>query len=503
MKKKIILGLSAYSVLFLFTGFYIVYTIHIGTAKLNDLIRLHQVEIIREQFLIQIKRVQSDLALKHTHYSRKSVIMLNNIRGIEDVIDACFGCHHSAAVQAFIDDLHDSTHRYKDAVGRALSAHKGAALKAEEEEDIAFRAGEVLTGKVHDMVALTNAKLKVMTEKALGDIARSKYVLYVLLAMGPLLSLGLAALFIRGFTTPVNRLLEATRSLKSGNLDHKVEGMKEEFGELASSFNEMAGSIKEQMLRMREAEQTLEKANQELKHTQGQMVRAETMAALGTLSSGISHELSTPLSVILNMTQLMKREVKDDPALLKDMEVVEYEVNQAIKVTRSLLGFARSTRTNKEPVDVNRILEDLFKILEFQPAAKSVKRNKRLAPDLPVIHSNSGQIRQVFLNIILNAIQAMPEGGELDISTGRWRTDVKNGVVITIGDTGSGIPKEDIGKIFQPFFTTKEEGTGLGLAISYGIIKEHNGNIEVESEVGRGTTFRVFLPEGTPQETRA
>ena len=501
MKKKIILGLSAYLVLFLFMGLYIVYTIHTGTAKLNDLIRLHQVEILREQFLLQIKRVQSDLTLKHTNFSRKFDIVLRDVRGIEQVIDVCFGCHHSAAVQAGIDDLRDSTHLYKEAVSRVLTPHAGTARLAKE-EDVAFRAGEVLIEKVHDMVALTNAKLNAKTEKGLREITRSKNVLYVLLAMGPLFSLGLATVFIRGFTTPVNRLLEATRSLKSGDLDHKVGGLSGEFGELASSFNEMSDSIKEQMLRMREAEQTLEKANRELKLAQEQMVRAETMAALGTLSSGISHELSTPLSVILNMTQLMKLEVKNDPALLKDMEVVEYEANQAIKVTRSLLGFARATKSSKERVDVNRVLEDLFKILEFQPAAKSVKLEKRLAPDLRFIFGNSGQIRQVFLNIILNAIQAMPDGGELDISTGRWRSEAAEGVEIAIRDTGTGIPKDDIRDIFQPFFTTKEEGTGLGLAISYGIVKEHDGIIEVESEVGQGTTFRIFLPEGTPPETR-
>jgi two-component system NtrC family sensor kinase len=500
MKKKIILGLSAYSVLFLFMGLYIVYTIHIGTAKLNDLIRLHQVEILREHFLIQIKGVQSDLALKHTRYSIKFETMLRDVRDIEQGIDVCFGCHHSAAVQAGIDDLRDSTHLYKDAVSRVLTLHASAARLAEEEH-IAFRAGEVLTEKVRDMVAFTNAKLNAKTEKVLRNLTRSKNVLYVLLAMGPLLSLGLATVLICGFTTPVNRLLEATRSLKSGNLDHKVEGLNGEFGELASSFNEMSDSIKEQMLRMREGEQTLEKANQELKLAQEQMVRAETMAALGTLSSGISHELSTPLSVILNLTQLMKQDVKDDPALLKDMEVLEYEATQAIKVTRSLLGFARSTKSNKERVDVNRVLEDLFKILEFQPAAKSVKLKKRPAPDLRLIYANSGQIRQVFLNIILNAIQAMPDGGELDVSTERWISEATEGVEITIRDTGTGIPKEDIHDIFQPFFTTKEEGTGLGLAISYGIIKEHNGNIEVESEIGQGTTFRIFLPEGTPPET--
>jgi two-component system NtrC family sensor kinase len=502
MKNKIILGLAAYLILFLFMGLNIVYSIQIGSAKLNDLIRLHQVEILREHFLLHIKRVQSDLALKHTPHSRTSDIVLRDIQGIEQVIGVCFGCHHSAAVQAGIDDLRDSTHRYKDAVGRVLILDAGTARLAKE-EDVAFRAGEVLIEKVHDMVVLTSAKLYAKTEKALSEITRSKNILYVLLAMGPLLSVGLAAVFIRGFTTPVNRLLEATRSLKSGDLDHKVGGLNGEFGELAFSFNEMSDSIRQQMLRMREAEQTLEKANRELKLAQEQSVRAETMAALGTLSSGISHELSTPLSVILNMTQLMKLEVKNDPGLLKDIEVVEYEANQAIKVTRSLLGFARSTKSRKERVDVNRVLEDLFEIIEFQPAAKSVKLKRSLAPDLRRICADSGQIRQVFLNIILNAIQAMPDGGELDISTGRWRSEAAEGVEITIRDTGTGIPKDNIRDIFQPFFTTKEEGTGLGLAISYGIVKEHDGIIEVESEVGQGTTFRIFLPEGTPPETTA
>jgi len=499
MKKKIILGLSAYLVLFLFMGLYIVYAIHADTAKLDNVIRLHQVEILREKYLIHIKRVQADLVLLHTKHSRAPEVALRDIRDIEQVIGACFGCHHSEEVQSSIDNLRISTHMYEVSVGRVLTPHEGIAGHSKEEEK-AFRAGEVLIEKVHDMVALTSARLNAKTEKVLEDINHSKSVLYVLLAMGPLLSLGLAVVFIRGFTAPVNRLLEATRRLRSGNLDHKVEGLKGEFGELASSFNEMAASIKEQMQRMREAEKTLEKANQELKLAQEQMVRAETMAALGTLSSGISHELSTPLSVILNMTQLMKQEVKDDPALLKDMEVVEYEANQAIKVTRSLLGFARSTKTVKEHVDVHRILEDLIKILEYQPAAKSVNLKMEPAPGLPLIYANSTQIRQVFLNVILNAIQAMPDGGELEIATGRWVSKGTEGVMITIRDTGSGIPEENIQNVFQPFFTTKEEGTGLGLAISHGIVTEHGGKIEVESEVGHGTTFRIFLPEGTPPE---
>jgi two-component system NtrC family sensor kinase len=263
----------------------------------------------------------------------------------------------------------------------------------------------------------------------------------------------------------------------------------------------MADSLKEEMRKMREAEQTLEKANQELKLAQEQMVRAETMAALGTLSSGISHELSTPLGVILNMAQLTKQDAASNPALLKDLEVIEEEAGQAIRITRSLLGFARTTKSQRESVSLNRVLEDLFKILEFQPAARSVKLARVMAPDLKPISANAGQMRQVFLNIILNAIQAMPGGGELRVDTRNCGDNGQEGVEIRITDTGVGIPEELGKKVFQPFFTTKNEGTGLGLAIVYGIVREHNGRIDVESEVGKGTTFTIFLPSGGGQDT--
>ena len=497
MKKKIILGISIYSALFIFMGVYIIYTVQIGTEKINGLIRLHQVEILREHFLIQIKRVQSDLTLKDTPHGRKADTVLYDVGKMENEIHVCYGCHHSETTQAIIDHLADGTQQYRNTLSQVLAVrNKTPGLVNEKEE--AFRAGEVLIETVQGMVAHTNARLNARTEKALEDIMRSKRILYVLLTLGPLLSLALAVIFIRGFTRPVDRLLEATRILKSGNLDHKVEGLNDEFGELASSFNEMSDAIKQQMVRMQEGEKVLEKANRDLRVTQEQMVKVETMAALGTLSSGISHELSTPLSVILNMTQLLKQDVKHDPALLRDIEVLEFEANQAIRVTRSLLGFARSAKVGRELVDVNRILEDLFKILEFQPAAKSVVLSKKLDPNLRVILASSGQIRQVFLNVILNAIQAMPDGGELAVSTENRGSEITEGVEIVIRDTGSGIPKENIDNIFKPFFTTKEQGTGLGLAISHGIIMEHDGNVAVESEVGRGTTFRIFLPQGDP-----
>jgi two-component system NtrC family sensor kinase len=495
MKRKIIFGLTLYTVVFLLAGVYVAYTIRSASNDLDRLITLHQVEILREHYLLQVKKVQTNLTLRDTSYSRSFDTVVTDVRNMGRIVDACFDCHHSARGTERLKELKEETERYKDALSRVITVRANGSRLASE-KDMAFRIGERLIGKTQEMISFTTSKLGEHTQKAMTRIDQVKYILYGLVAIAPLVSALLAFIFISGLTRPVRVLVESTRKLKSGDMDHRVENLRDEFGELASSFNEMSGALKEKMRQMREAEQTLEKANRELKLAQEQMVKAETMAAIGTLSTGISHELTTPLSVILNMTQLTKQDSGMHPSLLKDLEVIEYEANQAIKITRSLLGFARSTKSKKEAVNVNRILEDLFKILEFQPAAKSIKLVRELDPDLNAINANSGQIRQVFLNIILNAVQAMGASGELRVGTRNCSDDLAHGVEVAIADTGGGIPPDQVKQIFQPFFTTKEDGTGLGLAISYGIIQEHNGRIAVESSVGNGTTFRIYIPRG-------
>jgi two-component system NtrC family sensor kinase len=350
-----------------------------------------------------------------------------------------------------------------------------------------------------------------------GDLVdRSKMTVYAVLALSTALALLAFSAMIRAVTRPIDAFVKGIKSVTEGRFQDKIEiQSKDEIGYLAGEFNKMIDRLNEMYEekdrhlavledfnvrleeRVRDATVDLADANRELKVAQEQMVRAETMAAIGTLSSGISHELSTPLSVVLNMAQLVKQDIRDNPALLKDIEVIEYEANQAIKITRSLLGFARSTKSKKEITQVNDVLEDLFKILEFQPKARSIRLINELDPNLTPIQAGAGQLRQVCLNVILNAVQAMPEGGELRVATRICRGPLFEGVEIAFSDTGVGIPMEQIKKIFQPFFTTKEEGTGLGLAITYGIVREHNGKIEVESAEGKGTTFRIFLPKGT------
>lgn len=494
MKKKIVIGLCIISAIFLAGGAYIVFAIESAAKRLDDLITLHQVEILREHYLLQIKNVQSDLILRGTTHSPEFDTVVKNVRNMGMFVGTCYDCHHSPDVLKKLDAMKAKTEEYANAMSRVLTIRANS-RRMIEERDRAFALGEELTDQVGSMIAFTSSKLGARTASALGGIKSTKYLLYTLMAVVPVLSLGFALVFFGNLTGTMETLLGSMRKLKGGDLGHRITGLTDEFGELALSINEMAGSLQEKIEQMQRTREELAQANRDLKLAQEQMVRAETMAAIGTLSSGISHELSTPLSVILNMAQLTKQELQGTPALLKDLEVIEYEANQAIKITRSLLGFARSVKSKTETVDVNGILADLFKILEFQPRAKSIEFSFEPAPDLFPVEGAVGKLRQVFLNVILNALQAMPGGGRLEVVT-RNRTDGdRDGVEVTISDTGSGIPKEQVKQIFQPFFTTKEEGTGLGLAITYGIVQEHNGRIEVESEFGEGATFRIFLPK--------
>lgn len=493
MKRKIVIGLCILSAIFLAGGAYIVFAVETSTQRLDNLITLHQVEILREHYLIQIKNVQADLILRGTVHSSQFDTVVRNVMNMGMFVETCYDCHHSLDVSQKLDLMKAKTDEYADALSRVLTIRANAPRMIEE-RDRAFALGQELTDQVGTMIAFTSSKLAIKTEAALRGIRRTKYLLYTLMATVPLLSLGFALVFFKDLTRTMEVLLGSTRRLKAGDLDHRITGLKDEFGELAVSINEMAGSLKEKIEEMRRTEEDLAQANRELKLAQEQMVRAETMAAIGTLSSGISHELSTPLSVILNLAQLSRQELQGNPELQRDLAVIEYEANQAIKITRSLLGFARSTKSKTETVNVNEVLVDLFKILEFQPRAHSIEFAFEPAPDLSTIEAGVGKLRQVFLNVILNALQAMPGGGTLRLATRNVREPVFDGVEILVSDTGVGIPKEQIKQVFQPFFTTKDEGTGLGLAITYGIVQEHNGAIEVESEVGVGTTFRILLP---------
>ena len=224
------------------------------------------------------------------------------------------------------------------------------------------------------------------------------------------------------------------------------------------------------------------------------LLQAEKMAALGRMAGGVAHEINNPLGGILIYASLLMEEIPPEDPKRADLERIVQEATRCKEIVKSLLEFARQSSPEMEPTDVNRAITDGLLFLENQATFHNIEIVKELDPSLPPVFGNAGQLKQVFMNIMINAADAMHGHGTLTIRTHPSQDGRE--VVIEFTDTGEGIPEEVLPRIFDPFFTTKEvgKGTGLGLSMSYGIVKEHGGRIEVETEVGKGTTFRVMLP---------
>jgi PAS domain S-box-containing protein len=234
-----------------------------------------------------------------------------------------------------------------------------------------------------------------------------------------------------------------------------------------------------------------------------QLQISEKMASIGLLAAGVAHEVNTPLTGISSFTQMLLESAPADDPKTQVLEKIERQTFRAAKIVNGLLNLARPAQVDSGPCDINAVINDVLSLLEHQFRTGSIQVRKELAAQAPSVQGIEHKLQQVFLNLFLNARDAMPKGGWLTIVT---RED-PDGVVAEVGDTGSGIPVDVLSRIYDPFFTTKEigKGTGLGLSIAYGIVQEHGGTIACESQVGQGTRFTIRLPlaESRPQVARA
>jgi signal transduction histidine kinase len=478
MKRTIVVGLGIYTLLFFLGGLYILKVIHDATSKLDRLIVLHKVEILREHYLIQIRRVQTDLTLAGTRHSRAFDTVVANARNMGNVIDTCFDCHHSGPTLEGIQDLKRQTEDYKISLSRVITIRANPERLAAE-EDTAFRIGEQLILKVSQMIAVTGARLEEATETALKEIDDTKYVLYFLVGVGPLLAAGLGLVLVTGITKPLGVLLQSTRKLKGGDLDHRVAGLTQEFGELAGAFNEMAASLKEQMLRMQ---------------------RAEQLAVVGELAAGLAHEIKNPLAGIKVAMHVLADEASlsdEDRAVVRK---VGDEVTRLETLMKSFLSFARPAKPRPVEMHLNALLSTTLEFYgrDRRPRVGGEER-VRVAKEfgtVPATLADPMQMQQVFLNLVINAFDSMPQGGTLTVRTRIAGAPPE--IVAEIADTGKGIDAENRSRIFQPFFTTKHGGTGLGLPVSRQLVEQHGGTIEVAENPGGGTVFTVRLPIRAP-----
>jgi two-component system NtrC family sensor kinase len=292
-------------------------------------------------------------------------------------------------------------------------------------------------------------------------------------------------------------MVAATQRIAQGDLDHKViPQAQDEIGQLALSFNRMTDKLKEANEGLWQWTRTLEKRveerTEELGKMQDFMVQSEKLASLGKMAAGVAHEINNPLTSILLNTHLMLEKVEPSSPFFENLTLIADETTRCSHIVRGLLEFARQNPPQKVQTDINALVDKIVQLLENQAAFQNIVIIRQLAEDLPPLSLDRTKIQQVIWNLMINAAEAMAKGGTLMIVSrladgGRW-------IELLFVDTGPGIAKEILNKLFDPFFSTKSSGLGLGLAVCYGIIQGHQGSITVESEPGHGATFTIRLP---------
>ena len=296
---------------------------------------------------------------------------------------------------------------------------------------------------------------------------------------------------------PVQELIAGTHRVAGGELDYRLPvRSRDEIADLAESFNRMTAELAEARARL-------------LEQTQNALAGSEKMAALGKLAATVAHEVNNPLFGILTYAKLCRREVAksalDDEArkgLIEQLEVIERESRRCGEIMRNLLTFARQAPQRREPNQLNELVTRAVKLMHHQFEMQGIDIETALAPDLAAVECDAGQVQQIILVLLVNAAEAMAQGGRLRVST---EAVADGGVRLRVRDWGPGIPADVMPHIFEPFFTTKEEQqrTGLGLAVAKSILDQHSGRIEVHSKEGEGAEFVITLPLGKPADEPA
>ena len=328
-----------------------------------------------------------------------------------------------------------------------------------------------------------------LLEQKYVDIRRDTVLIFLAITLlGALACMALSYFIARRVSVPIGRLASASREVAKGNLDAKVQiTSSDEMGELADAFNVMAAALKERDERLRD-------------FATKKIMESERLALIGQLSANVAHELNNPLQGIVTYSHLLlERQPREDSSTELIQKIVT-QANRCRDIIRGLLDFSRQRKPDKTVCNVNSVLQECVSLLKDQALFHNIQLEESLQDDIPMAVIDPSQIERVFMNMIINAAEAMQAGGRLTLAT---HYDPAHRLIeVEFRDTGHGIPEENLERIFDPFFTTKDagHGTGLGLAISYGIVKEHRGSISVESVAGQGTTFTIRLPVTIEEE---
>jgi two-component system, NtrC family, sensor kinase len=344
-----------------------------------------------------------------------------------------------------------------------------------------------------------------MLEKPFTQMKRSvNSMLYFVLLFTSVIGIAMSGFIGTLLARPIRELEKLAQRVAEGARDLQIEVRStDEVGDLARAFNQMTRALGQQQdeinqlnrgleLKVQERTAQLGEKNLQLLRTQAELARAERLADLGIVVAGVAHEINTPLAIIRGNSEVLDMCLPPEHPNHEEVEIISRQTERMAKIVGNLLAFARQKSLNRREFVVHEILDDILSQIGHQTRMDLIKVIRNYATDLKEIKGDADQLRQVFSNLILNAVQAMPNGGELRLVTSPRAAG--DGCIVEISDSGAGIPPENLEKIFTPFFTTKDNGSGLGLSVSYGIVKDHGGEIQVQSSPEHGTCFRIIVP---------
>lgn len=441
--------------------------------------RVDMLENQRERLHEQIRTLGSlseEGIRKVRLFNKEGRIMFSSDQGeigtsVDKRGEACYACHAEGRPLEKLD-IQQRARRFMAADGTPMLGMIAPILNAPSCSTAACHAHspqQRVLGVLDVNLSLAEAEL---------ELHRSQRILFTMSVLAIVATAGMLAWLTRKLVVkPVDHLLEGTRRLSAGDLGHTIPaGADHELGDLARAFNDMSHRLVD---------------------TQLQLAHADKLASVGRLAAGVAHEINNPLTGVLSYASLLQKRLSEDPEAREDLEVVVRETKRCREIVRQLLDFARPTPPKRRRVDVHEIVRHAAAVLHNQLEMRAVALQLDLASDLPALDLDPGQIEQVLVNLILNALDAHEEdGGEIQIRTSRIEEDW---IDVEVMDSGRGISSADLPRLFEPFFTTKgTKGTGLGLAVTWGIIRGHGGTITVESEPGHGAAFRIRLPLAAP-----
>ncbi len=408
----------------------------------------------------------------------------------------------------FQNDLRISTNVKNQDGSRAITT-----LVSEEVADAVLKDGQRFVGEAFVVNAwyiaayepirdITNHIIGILyvgvLRQPFDDVLRNTMFTFLGIALGVIVLIVFVSIQLaKTISLPLKKLEQTATLIAEGEYNHEFSvKAPREIEHLATSLGKMARDLATEKRELEEwgakLERKVEERTDEIRKIHSQLFRSEKLASLGKLAAGVAHEINNPLTGILTNSSLLLEDLDANDPRHEDVEVMVKETIRCREIVKRLLDFAKQTKPQKKGTDINALIENIILLVRNQTSFRNIRIEKILAPGIPEIQTDTDQIQQVFINIILNAAEAMTKGGALTITS--TLSANRDFIKICFTDTGPGISEADRERIFDPFYTTKEHGTGLGLSISYGIIEQHGGTITVESPPGRGATFIIQLP---------